>query len=288
MKCIVTGVAGFIGSHIAERLIKLGHTVIGIDDLSAGHEINIPNDVRFERRDITQCREYSALFEGADVIFHQAASKKNICLNDPVRDLEVNGLGTLKLLQVAVEKKIKKFVHASTGSVYGEVQGSITEMTKCVPVSYYGVSKLAGESYVRLFSDHLDTTILRYFHVYGTRQESHPDKGGVVAIFRRQINEKKPIVIHGDGMQKRVFTHVSDIVEANIRAWLNPTASGKIYNCASSRQVSIIDLALLLMNRYGTTNIVYKEPLPGDIRNFYVLSDRIKSDLNIEFMPFNI
>ena len=145
-KVIVTGVAGFIGSHIAARLVKDGHEVIGIDDLSAGNRENIPYGVTFEYRDITEAHHYKALFEGVEAVFHNAASKKNICLADPARDMEVNGIGTLRLLTTAVEMGVEKFIHASTGSVYGEVEGVIHESTPKNPVSFYGVSKLAGET----------------------------------------------------------------------------------------------------------------------------------------------
>jgi len=286
MKALVTGVAGFIGSHIAERLVRDGHHVIGIDDLSAGYRNNVPYGVTFVDRDICHIPHYAVVLEGVDVIFHNAASKKNICLRDPMRDMEVNGIGTLRLLTEAVNKGVKKFVHASTGSVYGEVTGTITEATARNPVSYYGISKTAGESYVNQFSDRINTTVLRYFHVYGDRQESNPVTGGVVSIFTQQIRQDQRIVIHGDGFQRRVFTSVRDIVEANIQSWLNPVSAGKTYNCASSFQLTIIDLALLLMRREKKqTSLVYADPLPGDIRRFDVSSEKILTDLGVIFKP---
>ena len=177
MKAIVTGGAGFIGSHIVDRLINLGAKVIIIDDLSSGKKENIHSKAKLVEADIAYVWEWWAReFEKADVIFHNAASKKNICLQDPSRDLRVNGGGALNLLQLAKKYKVKKFIHASTGSVYGDVIGKITETTCANPVSYYGISKLAGENYVRYFSNThgLNTTILRYFHVYGERQEDDP------------------------------------------------------------------------------------------------------------------
>ena len=279
-KIIVTGVAGFIGSHIAARLVKDGHEVIGIDDLSAGRRENIPKGVVFEYRDVTEAHQYKALFDGAEAVFHNAASKKNICLANPARDMEVNGIGTLRLLTTAVDMGVEKFIHASTGSVYGEVKGTIHESTPKNPVSFYGVSKLAGENYVQLFSDRIKTTILRYFHVYGSRQDATDDRGGVVAIYTRLIKAGKQIRIHGDGSQKRVFTYVDDIVEANMKAW----NIGGVYNCASSMQTTISELALMLMVRHGKVPVVYTDPLPGDIYNFYVNTDAIHK-LGITFRP---
>lgn len=288
MKALVTGVAGFIGSHIAERLLEIDVAVVGIDDLSAGYESNIPKGVDFHKIDICEISKYDQVLKGVDVIFHQAASKKNICLNNPSRDMEVNGIGTLRLLEQAIEHRVKKFVHASTGSVYGEVKGVINEDTPRKPLSFYGVSKTAGETYVMLFNKQkgLDTTILRYFHVYGERQESRQEVGGVVAIFTNNILKDKPIYIHGDGSQKRVFTYVKDIVEANIKSWQNPLSKGRIYNCASHYQMSIIDLAELLMKKHNRrATIIYADPLVGDIHNFNVDSHKIQNEIEVVFRP---
>lgn len=292
MKAIVTGGAGFIGSHIAEKLLKDGHDVVVMDDLSAGKMENIPDKAKFCQVDISTwdemaaCEEY---FHECDVIFHNAASKKNICLRDPVRDLHVNGGGTLMLLQLAKKYRVKKFVHASTGSVYGEVRNyHITEDTYLFPVSYYGLSKLTGENYVRYYNHafSINTTILRYFHVYGTRQEDDPALGGVVSIFKKQIQEGKPITIHGNGRQQRVFTHVDDIVEANIQSWKQLKAYGQVYNCASSKQITINELADMLMDKYGKVERKYADSLPGDIFHFDVDNDKIKH-LGIQFKPFS-
>jgi nucleoside-diphosphate-sugar epimerase len=220
-------------------------------------------------------------FENADVIFHQAASKKNICLKDPRRDLDVNGFGTLRMLRLAERHNIKKFVHASTGSVYGEVDGKITEDTPTKPVSYYGVSKLAGEGYARLFMDRLNITILRYFHVYGPRQETDPNLGGVVSIFRKILEDDGTITIHGSGEQQRVFTHVSDVVDANIEVWKNLRAKGQIYNCAANKRTTINQLA----RKLGAERIEYDDPLPGDIYHFDVDSSRIRQ-LGVRFRNF--
>ena len=288
---LVTGVAGFIGSHIAEHLLRGNNTVIGIDDLSAGYQRNIPKGVIFIKDDIGNIGNYRSIMKDIDVIFNNAASKKNICLKDPARDMEVNGIGTYRLLQSAIDNGVEKFIHASTGSVYGEVSGGkITEATPRNPVSFYGISKTAGETYVQHFHKTygLNTTILRYFHVHGERQESNEDTGGVVAIFTDQIKNGRPISIHGDGSQKRVFTHVTDIAAANVKAWHSPNSIGQIYNCASQEQTTILELAQRLMEKYETiVEVKYKDPLPGDIYNFEVDCSAIKKDLGISFNPIN-
>lgn len=288
MKAVVTGVAGFIGSHIAKRLLKDGHDVFGIDDLSSGYTENIPKGVKWIPEDICKPERYSHFFDNADVVFHNAASKKNICLKNPCRDMEVNGIGTLKLLTECLAKGVRKFIHASTGSVYGEVIGTIHETTHTKPCSYYGVSKLAGEGYVNLFH-HLyvmDTTILRYFHVYGSRQEKNQETGGVVAIFSDKIKKGEDITIHGDGTQRRVFTCVEDIVEANIKAWEILASKGRTYNCASSEQTDINSLAEMIMTHFDKkVNIKYADALIGDIYNFHVDSSRIKEEIGVSFRP---
>lgn len=288
MKAIVTGGAGFIGSHIAERLLDDGHQVTIVDDLSAGKEENIPEMARFVKASVTQ-KLPDELFQWADVIFHNAASKKNVCLKNPLRDLEVNGGGTLRLLESARRFGVKKFVHASTGSVYGNVVDSqISEGTHLLPVSYYGISKLTGENYVRFYGIAYDmnVTVLRYFHVYGERQENDPALGGVVAIFLDRVKNGRSIVIHGSGEQERVFTHVDDIVEANMQAWKQPRAYGQVYNCAASEKITVLKLAEMIMEKYGEVDLAFESELPGDIFWFDVSSLKIEQALGVPFRKF--
>ena len=291
MRALVTGAAGFIGSHITERLIADGHQVIGVDDLSAGKMNNIPDSIYgFVQADICDIADYGYVLDDVDVVFHNAASKKNICLHDPLRDLKVNGGGTLSLLIECNKKGVRKFVHASTGSVYGEVDGKTTESSPLNPCSYYGVSKLAGERYVQMFHKNygMDTTILRYFHVWGPRQEYSQETGGVIAIFIDKLSKLEPITIFGDGMQARVFTHVNDVVEANMRAWVNPAATGMVFNCNATEKTTILDAAHLLMRDTGVVVPVhYTNPLEGDIYNFDVDNSLIRDVLEMDFVNFS-
>jgi len=284
MKCLVTGVAGFIGSHIAERLIKEGHEVYGIDDMSAGYRKNLPEGVKFLMADITNKAHMDWFFKDheIDVIFHNAASKKTVCLEDPLRDTEVNAKGTLRLLGYA-QLQGCKFIHASTGSVYGEaVIQPQSEIHPTNPTSFYGVSKLAGEKYVQMFHEQfgLDTTILRYFHVYGERQEDN-EFGGVVAIFKKAHAMNMPIIIYGDGTQQRSFTHVDDVVEANIASMINPIAKGQIYNCASGLNYTVHELAIMI--GIPEAHISFKDWVIGDIKVFDIDNSNIKHDLTMEF-----
>ena len=218
-KALVTGGAGFIGSHLIEELLNEGLEVVSIDNYSTGKKSNLeefynhPNLSQVDC-DICDYQRVKKYFKGVDVVFHQAASKKTICLKDPRKDLDVNAKGTFNILELARHFGVKKVVHASTGSVYGEAKYlPQNEAHPLNPASYYGVSKLAAERYVDVFrhSHGLDTTILRYFHVYGARQDSSED-GGVVSIFIRLMLSGKPVTIFGDGTQLRSFTYVKDIV----------------------------------------------------------------------------
>jgi nucleoside-diphosphate-sugar epimerase len=293
-KIIVTGGAGFIGSHICEELLARGAIVHCLDNFSAGKIGNVReflsnSNFHVVAKDVCDAdAEMEVLFDGADIVFNNAASKKNICLHDPQRDLQVNSGGTLNLLELSKRHGVKKFVHASTGSVYGEPQiFPTTESHPYEPVSYYGVSKLAGERYVDVFHKlyGMDTTILRYFHVYGPRQESN-EFGGVVSIFLRSIKEGRNPVVFGHGEQVRSFTWVKDLVNVNLSAAQNPKATGQVYNAASAIRVSINELAenmLKLLDESKKLTVTHGEPLVGDIMEFNISNKKVMEELGVEF-----
>jgi nucleoside-diphosphate-sugar epimerase len=292
-RAIVTGGAGFIGSHIIEALLDTNVEVVCIDDLSAGKQENIDvfrdhERFSFRKVDVSDAAALRRAMEGADIVFHNAASKKNICLVDPRRDLAVNAEGAFNIFSLAAELGVKRVVHASTGSVYGEpIIFPQTEDHPLDPVSYYGVSKLAGERYGMAIHklDGLDVTILRYFHVYGPRQEWDDQFGGVVSIFLRRALNGQNLVVHGDGRQERSFTNVHDVVRANLLTSVSPEANGQAYNCASGIKVSIHELAeYVIRNVEGCENaeIEHADPLIGDIRNFDVSSAKLQA-LGLDF-----
>jgi len=292
-KALVTGGAGFIGSHIVEELVSRNVETISVDNYFAGKHENLQHlknyaNFKEEECDILDFERLDKLFAGVEVVFHNAASKKTICMNNPKLDLEINAKGTFNLLELALKHKVKKFVQASTGSVYGEAQYfPQDEMHPLVPTSFYGVSKLAGEKYAKVFNHlyGLDTTILRYFHVYGERQESS-DVGGVVSIFARKCLENKPITIFGDGKQERSFTYVKDVVEANLQAAIIPQATGEVYNCASGIKVTISELAQYVAEAVGLSHpdVIYEDWTPGDIKVFNIDNKKIIRDLKINFV----
>ena len=289
MKTLVTGGAGFIGSHICEALLRRGHEVISVDNYIAGHSANlehIKHDPNFTEVfcDILDVGQMARLLRGVEVVFHEAASKKNVCERSPVMDLEINAKGTLQLLEMCVNAGVKKFIHASTGSVYGEAMGIQDENHPVNPVSYYGISKLAGEKYVMLFKDRIKTTVLRYFHVYGQRQDCS-SYGGVVSIFNDNLKNNKPLTIYGDGTQERSFTHVDDVVKANLFSMNNEVTNGQVYNCASGISVTINQLAtaMMLLHNKPLNHVIYEDWLPGDIKRFEIENRKIKHDMGIVF-----
>lgn len=285
-KALVTGGAGFVGSHIVEELLADGLEVVCLDDFSAGKLENLAgfdNNSRLTviEADISDKGSLSNAFDGVDVVFHQAVSKNTVCLEDPQRDLAINARGTLNLLEMARDANVRKFVHASTGSVYGEAQYYPTdELHPLNPTSYYGVSKLAADRYVNVFR-HLygmNTTILRYYHVYGPRQENS-DVGGVVSIFARKAALGMPLTIYGDGTQLRSFTYVKDVVDINRLVALDERSAGQIYNCASGARITIGELAADVLRLMGRTDlsINYEDWKLGDIVTFDVSNERLRA-----------
>jgi len=283
---MVTGGAGFIGSHIIEALLDLGVEVVSIDNYFAGkHEnlVGLPNQELLAEVDcdVTDYEHLKQYFDGVEVVFHNAASKKTICLKDPRRDLEINAKGTFNVLELAHDFGVKKVIHASTGSVYGEAQYyPQDEDHPLLPTSYYGVSKLAGEKYAMAFHHlyNMDVTVLRYFHVYGPRQESADSRGGVVAIFCRRVLGGLSPVIYGDGSQQRSFTYVKDVVRANLLAATRPEAKGQAYNCASGLKITVGELANKVLRLCGREGLKpkYGDWTPGDIKVFDVDHSKIE------------
>lgn len=284
-RALVTGGAGFIGSHIVEELLKEGLEVVSIDNYFAGKKENLADfhdytgftEVECDVTDYNKLRNY---FEGVDLVFHEAASKKTICLRDPRRDMEINGIGTFNILELARDFGVKKVVHASSGSVYGEAKYFPQDEEHSLnPTSYYGVSKLAGEKYARAFCDlyDLDCTILRYFHVYGPRQENS-DVGGVVSIFGRRVLNGEAPIIHGDGTQQRSFTYVKDVVDINKLVAMSEGTKGEAYNCASGINVTVGELADKVKQYFNRDDLanIYDDWTVGDIKVFDVSNDKIK------------
>lgn len=283
-KVLVTGGAGFIGSHIVDALLKRDCEVWSLDDYSAGTDDNLELARGFDTFHCVEgCVEeldtLALLPDDIEFVFHEAARKKNAGMG-PFEDLVVNVGGTLNLLLWAEAHDVKRFIHASSGSVYGECDRHVDEMSVCLPVSAYGVSKLAGERYVSMFdkTGRVPGVILRYFHVYGPRQCSDPETGGVIAIWSDRLARGLKPVLHGDGRQVRYFTHVSDVVAANMKAMTDDAMLGRVFNVNNPEAHSLHSVAEMMCDIYGRPrDYEQAPPLPGDIRRFDVSSDALRN-----------
>lgn len=260
---LVTGGAGFIGSHIVDRLIDAGaEKVIAFDNLVSGSTCNFAhldgNDrFRFVSGDVRKVDEIAPLVKESDFVFHEAASKLVVSLENPRLDMETNIIGTLNVLDAARDSD-PVVVHASTGSVFGSSDVPMSEEYIQRPTTLYGISKLAGEKYVQFYAREfgLKACVLRYFHVYGPRQDYHGD-AGVVSIFLSRVLSGKSPIVYGSGEQVRCFTYVGDDVDANILL-ARKGKCGESYNVASKTRISVKDLAKLIVDKYATKTMSIK------------------------------
>jgi UDP-glucose 4-epimerase len=274
-KVVVTGGAGFIGSHLVEGLAKRGHHVIVLDNLSTGKIENVQalldqGSAELVRGSVTDLALLRELFQQADHVFHLAAIPSvPRSIEDPLCSHEVNTTGTLNVLLAARDCSVGKVVYASSSSVYGDTPAlpKREDMTPS-PQSPYAVAKLAGEYYCRVFQEvyGLSTACLRYFNVYGPRQDPHSPYAAVIPKFIISILQGEPPTIFGDGEQTRDFTFIDDATEANIMA-AQEDASG-VFNIGSGNRITISELAELAVRiAGGNVEPVRLPPRPGDIRH---------------------
>lgn len=251
-KTVVTGVAGFIGGHLAQRLLNLGYEVIGIDDYSTGHYLNVPKGVHFWNIDISKKENMSilsAICQDVDYIFHLAAKARvQPSIDNPVLYHETNVNGLLNMLEIAREHRVKKFIFSSSSSVVGTSELFPTpEDAPCNPISPYALHKLIGEQYCKVYAEvyGLPTISLRYFNVYGDKMPTEGAYRLVLGIWAKQKKNGEPLTITGSGHQRRDFTWVGDVVTANILAATSEIASGEVFNIGNGDNRSINDIASL-------------------------------------------
>ncbi|KKR35503.1 MAG: UDP-glucose 4-epimerase [Candidatus Magasanikbacteria bacterium GW2011_GWA2_40_10] len=250
-KLIVTGGAGFIGSHLTDKLIALGHEVIVVDNLMLGKKEFINKKAKFYKKDIRDYKGLKKIFKGADAVFHLAADPRlPISIKDPLTTNDINVNGTLNVLWAAKQNKVAKVIFSSSCAIYGDQQMlPIKESVALKPLTPYGLHKLIGEEYCCLFSSlyNLPTVCLRYFNVFGSRKLATGGYPMVIPIFLEQKKKGEKLTVVGDGKSTRDYVHVSDVVEANVLAWTqNKVNDGSPINVGSGKQTSVNEIAALI------------------------------------------
>jgi nucleoside-diphosphate-sugar epimerase len=289
MRVLVTGGAGFIGSHLADELVASGAEVVVLDNLVTGRLDNVPPKATFVEGDIADPETVAKAVAGCEVVFHQAAlGSVARSVERPLDSDRTNIHGTLNVLQCAHLAGVRRVVLASSSSVYGGARQVPTpEDVPLAPRSPYAVTKLTGEHYARVFWElhGLETVCLRYFNVFGPRQRPDSQYAAVIPLFADALLTGRRPNVDGDGLQSRDFTFVADAVHANVRASMAPadTCAGNAYNIARGEPHSLLDLLALLGEAAGVTpDPTFGPSRPGDIRHSHADIARARRDLGYD------
>ena len=288
---LITGGAGFIGSHIAESILENGGNVRIFDNLSTGYISNletIKNNIEFIQGDIRDVDALNKSCKGIDIIFHEAAEVSvQKTFENPIETSIINDIGTLNVFETARNCGVKRVVFASSCAVYGnDPELPKKEVMKPNPKSFYAAQKIMGEYYASLYHDlyQLETVCLRYFNVYGPRQDPSSSYSGVISIFlNKAINHSAP-TIFGDGCQSRDFVNVADVVRANLLAATQEEISGNVYNIGTEKMTTINELwAIIARLTQKQLTPSYASPRPGEVRAS--LSDVSKARSELGYSP---
>ncbi len=290
MRYVVTGGAGFIGSNTVDELVRRGETVIVLDDLSSGKEDNLAevrSKISFIKGSITDLEAVRKAMQSADYVIHLAArTSVPRSVKDPIETNKINVEGTLNVLVAARDAKVKRVIFAASSSAYGETPTlPKVETMQPEPISPYGVAKYAGELYAQMFGRvyGLENVSLRYFNIFGPRQDPDSPYSGVLAKFCTAFLEKTQPLVFGDGEQSRDFTFVENAVAANLLACEAPNASGKVFNIGTGARVTLNQTLTLLANLTGNKlETKYEPPRDGDIRDSQADITRAREFLNYE------
>ncbi|HAE83396.1 MAG TPA: LPS biosynthesis protein WbpP [Ktedonobacter sp.] len=272
---LVTGGAGFIGSHIVEALLNQGETVRVFDSLATGRETNVgalKGHAQFKRGDLRNFDDVKAAMRDVEVVFHQGAlASVPRSIADPVASLETNINGTHNVLLAAKESGVRRVVYASSSSVYGDTPTlPKREDMPSNPMSPYAVHKYTGELLCRVFTHiyGLETVALRYFNVFGPRQDPNSEYAAVIPRFLTALIQKRRPIVFGDGQQTRDFTYITNVVQANLLAAISPDAIGRAINIGCGEQISLNTMLHMAGELLGiTVEAEYREPRSGDVRH---------------------
>lgn len=284
MRVCVTGGAGFIGSHLVDRLIALGHTVLVIDNLTTGVREFVNPKAAFIEMDVRDANIESIFADfKPQVVFHEAAQTMvPASMENPKMDCDVNLIGLINMLEAARKHNVSHFLMPSSAAVYGDLDTlPLTEDMSGKPTSFYGLTKLTAEGYLRIYEQafELKTVCFRYSNVYGPRQ-GDGGEGGVISIFTRLINEGQGLTIFGDGEQTRDFIYVDDVVEANIKAMNHPELTG-VYNISTNTSTSVNKLVSYFKSISNKDlPVYYEEERTGDIRHSRLCNQKAKVDFD--------
>ncbi len=286
-KALVTGGAGFIGSHLVDALVGKGVEVVILDDLSTGKRENIAHHtsgVTFIEGDVSDASRVAQAAEGVDVIFHLAAiASVQKSIEEPLMVHRVNTQGTLAVFDAAKKLGVKKVVYASSSAVYGDVPGLPKDETMpCCPKTPYGLQKMIGEGYAKLYGElhQLSSVGLRFFNVFGPRQDASSPYSGVISIFKERLENGKPITIYGDGETTRDFVYVADVVESLISA-AEANDGVHVYNIGTGEEISLQKLVATLEKALSiTADVAYKDERVGDIKRSVASIEKAHRELD--------
>jgi UDP-glucose 4-epimerase len=287
MRALVTGGAGFIGSHVVDALLREGWAVRIVDNLSTGHRRNIVGKpVEFSEGDIRDAPLLARATRDVDAVFHLAAHIGNVkSLAEPVADSEINAGGTVTVLDAASRNGVRRFVYSSSAAIFGELEGTVIgEEHPQRPTSPYGVSKLAGEKYALCYGQLSPMVVvcLRYFNVYGVNQR-YDAYGNVIPIFAHRLHTGRPLTVYGDGQQTRDFVNAKDVAQANLLAVTTADRSG-VYNVGCGESITINMLAELVQEASGIhATIEYAPPRQGEVLHCKADIRKLRADLG--FVP---
>ena len=279
---LITGVAGFIGSNLAQRFIDENWQVFGVDDLSSGYEENIPNKVHFLKADLSKKKTIKLLPSNCDLILHLAGqSSGEVSFDDPILDLRKNTFSTLNLIQYGIGRNVNKIIYASSMSVYGEVPDKpIKEEQTCFPLSCYGVGKLTSENYLRIYQNKIPYVALRMFNVYGPGQDMKNMRQGMVSIFVSQALNLEKIQVKGSLNRFRDFIYIDDVVDIWWKISNQINIKNDIFNLGTGNKTKVSEVIGVIEKNLPNVSHYVNDSTPGDQSGIFADIKKLKHEID--------